>query len=462
MASFIKIFFVDRRGNFGVIFVFMSVVLMGAIGLFIDYSNLSNIHSHMQNASDAAALAAARERGKSETERRAIAVDVFNANFTSNPAPTLNVTFPNGTVRVDAKVAAANLFGVFTSQRNSVVGVTSSANAGPPQTIEIAFALDVSGSMGYTLPGSPSRLAALQSAVDSVLDQMEAAAAPNVTIKAALVPFTNAVNIGTSNARFVMNTSHPLFTGTSWVGCVFERPQPETFSDTAAPKWGAYIYPPMPNVLAQRDYADNRSNGTMNGYATLAEDPTSTNSRLSGPNFNCTRYPIVPLTTDLDTIRDAVSSYVVWSNMGTHIAAGVSWGMRVLSPQQPFSEGAAYTKNVHKILVVVTDGEQVTDAEGTYGLAKKSTNSVAPWQFDPAAFGLPGKAINNGFGPADSFGAYGFVRELAAIWRYRHGRARRVGAKPHAACNIIDDGLRRGEAAYRRPPDRNLHTRHLS
>ncbi len=45
----------------------------------------------------------------------------------------------------------------------------------------------------------------------------------------------------------------------------------------------------------------------------------------------------------------------------TYIPAGLAWGMRVLSPQQPFSQGARYDEvaknNVQKVIVLMTDGQ---------------------------------------------------------------------------------------------------------
>jgi Flp pilus assembly protein TadG len=397
-------------GNFAVTFAIMSTVLLGAAGLALDFANQSMMHSKLQNAADAAALAGAGETTKTQSQRVEIAKKMFISNAGGIVPDLLEVTFPAGHVQVTAREKVTNLLGRFLHTETTDIAVTSLAIASAPRSVEIAFALDVSGSMSYSL-GSNTRLAALQSAVDTLIDQLAAAASANLTIKAAVIPFTNAVNIGTSNVGYVFNDMHPLFSGTRWLGCVFERPGAAMFSDGDTPKWGAYIWPPMPNIEGQWDYSRPFSNGTMGGYATLAEDPTSKNSRVAGPNYNCTRYPIVPLTADLNKVRSEVSSYAVWSNMGTHIAAGVSWGMRVLSPKEPFSEGAPYSANAQKLLIVITDGEQVTDAEGSDGLAEKSTNSISPWRYDPAEFGLPGKKIDTGYGPMDSFGPYGFVRD---------------------------------------------------
>lgn len=415
-------FLEDQRGNFAVLTAFTSIFLIGAVGLTVDYFNLSNTRSQMQNAADTAALYAAREKGKSDSERKALARNMFEANLPGITPDSFEVTFPGNSVKVVTSANVTNFLGNFINANVSTVGVTSVAASGGLQSVEIAFVLDVSGSMNYGLSGAPDRLTALQTAVSELIDKLKAAASPTITIKAAIVPFTVAVNVGMNNTSFVSNRNNALFNGTKWRGCVFERQAPYTFTDAGSTgNWGAYIWPPMPDVWAAGDnvFRDTLSNGTMNGYALVNETDANLDPWQAGPNFNCTRYPILPLTADLEQVRSSVNSYEAYANMGTHIASGVSWGMRVLSPDAPFTEGAPYGTNSRKIMIVVTDGEQITNAEAPAyasaydgnGMTNQSRNSRARWRFNPANFGLDGARINTGFGPVDTLGPYGFLRD---------------------------------------------------
>jgi hypothetical protein len=66
--------------------------------------------------------------------------------------------------------------------------------------------------------------------------------------------------------------------------------------------------------------------------------------------------PITPLTNVKKTVTDQISAMV--ANGNTNIATGVGWGLRVLSPSVPFTEGAAYNdKKWKKFMIVMTDGE---------------------------------------------------------------------------------------------------------
>jgi hypothetical protein len=67
---------------------------------------------------------------------------------------------------------------------------------------------------------------------------------------------------------------------------------------------------------------------------------------------------LTPLTNVKDTVLEAIDDMIADGN--TNIASGVGWGLRVLSPTQPFTEGAAYDdENWRKIMIVMTDGENV-------------------------------------------------------------------------------------------------------
>ncbi len=58
----------------------------------------------------------------------------------------------------------------------------------------------------------------------------------------------------------------------------------------------------------------------------------------------------------------------------THVAEGVGWGLRVLSPGEPFSEGVSYdNKEITKAMVLLTDGENTFDTNGLSGNINGST-----------------------------------------------------------------------------------------
>ena len=75
-----------------------------------------------------------------------------------------------------------------------------------------------------------------------------------------------------------------------------------------------------------------------------------------GPNFMCTSTPMLPLSTNKTTIKNAINAMVAQGATG--VGEGAAWGWRALSPGAPFTEGRPYsTKNNQKFLVLMTDGQ---------------------------------------------------------------------------------------------------------
>ncbi|TPJ41744.1 hypothetical protein FJ434_15340 [Mesorhizobium sp. B2-5-13] len=89
-----------------------------------------------------------------------------------------------------------------------------------------------------------------------------------------------------------------------------------------------------------------------------------------GPNRSCPT-PVVPLTEDFDKLRKAASQMTEWNGSGTNVSEGLSWGMRVLSPAPPYTDGAPWkTPGISKIVLLLTDGENVV-----YGASEQPTKS---------------------------------------------------------------------------------------
>ncbi|MEI9416380.1 pilus assembly protein [Mesorhizobium sp. Cs1321R2N1] len=89
-----------------------------------------------------------------------------------------------------------------------------------------------------------------------------------------------------------------------------------------------------------------------------------------GPNRSCPT-PVVPLTEDFDKLRQAASQMTEWNGSGTNVSEGLSWGMRVLSPAPPYTDGAPWkTPGISKIVLLLTDGENVV-----YGASEQPTKS---------------------------------------------------------------------------------------
>lgn len=95
-----------------------------------------------------------------------------------------------------------------------------------------------------------------------------------------------------------------------------------------------------------------------NGFATPPNGkPNIRGGR--GPNSGCYAEPITPLSSDYEDLKRKVRSFTAQGN--TNIMEGVAWGMRVLSPHAPFTEGKnpADEPGLEKIMIVLSDGANV-------------------------------------------------------------------------------------------------------
>ena len=102
------------------------------------------------------------------------------------------------------------------------------------------------------------------------------------------------------------------------------------------------------------------TNSALCKYGTTGNKSTVANITVGGisggPNFMCTSAPLLPLSTNKTTIKNAINA--MGAQGATGVGEGAAWGWRALSPGEPLSEGRAYTtENNTKVLVLMTDGQ---------------------------------------------------------------------------------------------------------
>ena len=93
-------------------------------------------------------------------------------------------------------------------------------------------------------------------------------------------------------------------------------------------------------------------------YDVQSDAPSSSNTATQYPASKCATnslLPIMDLTTDISAARTYAQKMTPAGN--TNITIGIQWGMEVLSPTAPFTNGAAFTDTtVSKYMIVLTDG----------------------------------------------------------------------------------------------------------
>ncbi|ESQ92077.1 hypothetical protein ABAC460_04095 [Asticcacaulis sp. AC460] len=93
-------------------------------------------------------------------------------------------------------------------------------------------------------------------------------------------------------------------------------------------------------------------------YDVTADAPVSSNASTLYPAAKCATnslLPIMPLTLDIAAARIYAAKMTPAGN--TNVTIGVQWGMEVLSPTAPFTEGGSFTDgSAQKYMIVLTDG----------------------------------------------------------------------------------------------------------
>lgn len=193
----------DTRGNVAMIFgLSLPVLVLMTVG-GVDIHRASTVRVNLQDALDAAALAAARSPYTANADIQRIGMANLKANLKAYPSITLrqaDTTFilnANDVVvaksKVDVKTLVANIFlppyGKFMDDYIQV-GAHSEVDRSS-RNVEVALVLDITGSM------DGDRINALRTAAKDLVDLVVQDAQSPYYSKVALVPYSNSVNPGT-------------------------------------------------------------------------------------------------------------------------------------------------------------------------------------------------------------------------------------------------------------------------
>lgn len=450
----------DRRGNVAMMWGLMGTVLIGLVGLTVDFTRAQSIRNAMQNAADGAALVAERSSNLSMEDRTAAARAFFDAeigDMVSNVTFTVN-QLDSGGHRVEARAPMPVSLARMISNQDWIIGVEAEAQANASPPIEVVLALDNTGSMSNDMD-------ALRDGAQDLAEFLLSLDGDSVSV--GLVPFVAQVNIGAGNSDWLDTTgtnpyngvmlegrylgyrattsggcsgaSYPTTSGgfavrwikgnasypspytntgrcyafspesvnmwslynnlpgsAQWGGCVEMRPPPYDITDdapsagTPATRWvpffslddGGDVSGPDNEWITSSTYDTTNplsvsrsptwtANTATNVVRTLSVykyrpgvsvSVSSSNTNGSGPNRGCPT-PIVPLTTNENTVVGGIQDMVHWNGGGTNQIEGLAWAWRVLSPGAPFTQGRPYNDSndpVRKVIVLFTDGDNTS------------------------------------------------------------------------------------------------------
>ena len=189
-----------RAGNVAITFGLLVVPLIGAVGAAVDYSRANWVKTSMQTTVDSVALMISKEAstvpvGQLQTD----AQNYFTAMFSKPDVQNINVnvtyTNTNGSnLVVSATATLPTTFVSLLGYNQFDLAASSTAKWGMTR-LRVALVLDNTGSMAQS-----GKITALKTATNSLLTQIQKAVVNDGDAYVSIVPFVNAVNLGSTNS----------------------------------------------------------------------------------------------------------------------------------------------------------------------------------------------------------------------------------------------------------------------
>lgn len=413
----------NEEGSVFIIGAVAALAVVGAVGIAVDAGRAQMAQTKLQNALDAAGLAAGASVNSSDLEavaQKYLAVNFSDGNLGTTVTNVTTVLSNNDqlltiTATATQPTTFMKIFGRDAVDLQAETEITRT-NKG----MELAMVLDTTGSM------AGSKLTALKNASHDLLDILFGDETTAENLWVGVVPFSQAVNVGTSHTDWLDATHFASLDwgSTSWAGCVEARwangndvtdvvPNPGTLPGSE--KFKAYYWPDDANNnwittgtssnTVTTSLCSKKSSCTCSNYGPCT---TTTNGNVSttiscsgsGSNRSCkkdvttttptTNYTIdsehgpnrycpsevTRLTNVKSTVEGGIDALVARGN--THVSEGAAWGWRLLSPQwRGLWGGTMQTNNLPlayntplmvKAAIIMTDGENTitNNVDGAY------------------------------------------------------------------------------------------------
>lgn len=369
-------YILNTKGVIAVIFGILVPVIVSSVGISVDMAQAYLVKARLGNSLDAAALAGASSGSDNEAAIQDIVDAFMDANYPENRIGTVRTVDAdlNGdelTVTATARLDTSfmKIFGFDYIDVDAVTIVQREVRG-----LEVVMVLDNTGSMT-----SNNNIQTLRTATRNFIEILFESVSDPEYVRVGLVPYASSVNVGPyglgfdadDNAYgddFVIPPENDVYASYyngmnpytvndygideddleydpsqkgQWHGCVEADDYPLDVEDHDGP-WTMYRH----DYNGRNDYKFNTYyNGTLgDGY-----------NALRGPNVSCPDQPIVPLTSDEAFLNSAAQNMGAAGNTLGNI--GMAWGWRVISPQEPFSEGSDYDdEEWDKVVLIMTDG----------------------------------------------------------------------------------------------------------
>jgi len=338
----------DISGSVMVVSALMIFVLVLVTGATIDYTRLVSKKSKMDAALDSAILAAGVEMSRGTTDV-ALLRQTFENFFLANLETATDFGgLDNGSgfqvVNFSANPNTGEISGEVSSSIDATLmriagydglDISSSASSVFEQTdVEVAMVLDVTGSM------RPSgKLDALQAASKDLIDILLPRSNTR-GMRIGIVPYASSVNAG-RYAQIVTNGNNQVTTASL-----------SGFNNLTNNV-------PTNDCVSERNGREAATDASYR-IAPLGSHRDTVNGKRSRERHHCPEARIQPLTNNSAMLKTTVNQFIADGFTAGHI--GISWAYYMLSENwrtlwNADNDPAAYSADVQKIAIIMTDGE---------------------------------------------------------------------------------------------------------
>ncbi len=347
LKDFVKSTWKNEEGSLFIYLALAIIPLLGFIGLSVDMSRAYHARALVVNATDAAAMAAAKvssERAVAEANR------VFNA-YLNGTSIAGKAKIEKVEVNTELKYIQVNASTNIDMTFTKIIGYDNLDVAGESRVltgggvVEVAMVLDNAGSLQEFVGGS-SRMNHIKGGAFLFIDSLFRGEDEPNDLFVSIVPYITQVNVGarrewlTVQGKSMVGDKNKFPKGRGeWMGCLEARlnndlhklDTPPTDELTRFnPFWwpstevDPYTYPDG-TIKPWGEYAKGD-----NDWTTKKISPFSSSTPVS-PNAGCPAQ-LLPLTNKDSDLSDKIRDMRSIQRGGSFIFSGLIWGLRALSP----------------------------------------------------------------------------------------------------------------------------------
>ena len=340
------------RGNVAIIMGLALVPAVGATGAAVDYSRANSVKAGMQTAVDSTALMLAKEAAVvGQAQVNVNAQKYFAANFSRPDATNVSATAvytPGGTsaLVVNASAQVPTTFMKIFGYENVTVTSTATAKWGNSR-LRVALALDNTGSMS-----SDSKMAALKTATNNLLTQLETIASNSADVYVSIIPFSKDVNLDPANyqAPWIDWTEWDTKNGT----CTKTSYRSKNSCTSHEGVWTPADHSAWNGCVMDRGNSDSPASGAYDTNV-VAPDPANTATLFAAEQFSSCAQAAMGLTDNWSAMSSLVTGMAPGGNTNQGIGLALAWmslnggGPFTIPPMDP-------TYTYSQVIVLLSDG----------------------------------------------------------------------------------------------------------